>query len=93
MTLSLSLLSLSPTYSLTHSLPHCCCCHKQPSQTHVCVCVGNHPLDPDAFHPMFFSDSRVLPAADRDAGLLLSTPPDPAWLNEGDCGDKAWNTT
>jgi hypothetical protein len=37
---------------------------------------------------VFFSGVQ-LPGSDRDAGLLLSTPPDPAWLNEGDCGDKA----
>jgi hypothetical protein len=52
--------------------------------------LGNHPKDPDAFHPVFISGVK-LPGTDREAGLLLSTPPDPAWLNEGDCGDKAWD--
>jgi hypothetical protein len=58
----------------------------------VCCPAGNHPLDPDAFHPMTFSSVK-LPGSSRSQGLLLSTPPDPAWLNEGDCADKAWNLT
>eukprot|EP00775_Hariotina_reticulata_P007195 gene7195-7409_t len=54
--------------------------------------IGNHPLDPDAFHPMTFSSVK-LPGSSRSQGLLLSTHPDPSWMNEGDCADKAWNLT
>lgn len=46
--------------------------------------IGNHELAPDAFHPHFFSQSSVVNVATD--GLFRIAGPDPAWMNEADCG-------